>query len=161
MATSESKGRFFTKRIDSHNESNRFDSRIGMLYYKPEAVLALRVTRGHYRWRHSTGDNISYFHFQRPYAYLASFWSYGEKNKIATKNENWLPWQRPLGLKIRKSRFRSFIYSIAEPNGENRVNIRRAEVEIIGLTEIAKKEKIWNTSKRYGISSNYRYRVAK
>jgi len=26
MTTSESKGRFFTKRIDSHNESNRIDS---------------------------------------------------------------------------------------------------------------------------------------
>ena len=33
MKTSESKGRFFTKRIDSHNESNRCESRIGMLYY--------------------------------------------------------------------------------------------------------------------------------
>jgi len=33
MTTSESKGRFFfTKRIDSDNESNRFESQIGMLY---------------------------------------------------------------------------------------------------------------------------------
>jgi len=36
MTTSESKGRFFLQnesiRIDSHNESNRFESRIGMLY---------------------------------------------------------------------------------------------------------------------------------
>ena len=36
MATSESKGRFFLQnesiRIDSYNESNRFESRIGMLY---------------------------------------------------------------------------------------------------------------------------------
>jgi len=36
MTTSESKGRFFllneSIRIDSHNESNRFESRIGMLY---------------------------------------------------------------------------------------------------------------------------------
>jgi len=31
MRASESKSRFFTKRIDSHNESNRFESRIGML----------------------------------------------------------------------------------------------------------------------------------
>ena len=30
---------------------------------------------------------------------------------------------------------------IAEPNGENRVKIRPVEVEIIGLTEIVKKEK--------------------
>jgi len=37
MTTSESKGRFFLQnesiRIDSHNESNRFESQIGMLYY--------------------------------------------------------------------------------------------------------------------------------
>ena len=36
MTTSESKGRFFLQnesiRIDSDNESNRFESRIGMLY---------------------------------------------------------------------------------------------------------------------------------
>ena len=36
MTTIESKGRFFLQnesiRIDSHNESNRFESRIGMLY---------------------------------------------------------------------------------------------------------------------------------
>jgi len=36
MTTSESKGRFFLQnesiRIDSHKESNRFESRIGMLY---------------------------------------------------------------------------------------------------------------------------------
>ena len=36
MTTSESKGRFFLLNesigIDSHNESNRFESRIGMLY---------------------------------------------------------------------------------------------------------------------------------
>jgi len=36
ITTSESKGRFFLQnesiRIDSHNESNRFKSRIGMLY---------------------------------------------------------------------------------------------------------------------------------
>ena len=35
MTTSESKGRFFLQNesieIDSHNESNRFESRIGML----------------------------------------------------------------------------------------------------------------------------------
>ena len=37
MTPSESKSRFFllneSIRIDSHNESNRFESRIGMLYY--------------------------------------------------------------------------------------------------------------------------------
>jgi len=37
MTTSESKGRFFLLNesilIDSHNESNRFESRIGMLNY--------------------------------------------------------------------------------------------------------------------------------
>jgi len=38
MTTSESKGRFFTKRIDSHNESNRFESRIGMLYWEPNIL---------------------------------------------------------------------------------------------------------------------------
>jgi len=32
MTTSESKGQCFYKRIDSHNESNPFESRIGMLY---------------------------------------------------------------------------------------------------------------------------------
>jgi len=39
MTTSESKGRFFLQnesiRIDSHNEWNRFESRIGMLYRRP------------------------------------------------------------------------------------------------------------------------------
>jgi len=45
MTTSESKGRFFfTKRIDSHNESNRFESRIGMLYQTP-VILAGCVYR--------------------------------------------------------------------------------------------------------------------
>jgi len=39
MTTSDSKGRFFTKRIDSHNESNRLESRIGMLYLLIAAVL--------------------------------------------------------------------------------------------------------------------------
>ena len=38
MTTSESKGRFFLQnesiRIDSYNESNRFESRIGMLYFR-------------------------------------------------------------------------------------------------------------------------------
>ena len=36
MTTSESKADFLLNesiRIDSHNESNRFESRIGMLYY--------------------------------------------------------------------------------------------------------------------------------
>ena len=43
MPTSESKGRFFLQnesiRIDSHNESNRFESRIGMLYSRLVLVL--------------------------------------------------------------------------------------------------------------------------
>ena len=52
--------------------------------------------------------------------------------------ESWLPWQRP--LKIRTSRFKSFIYSRAEPNGENRVKIRPVEVETTGLTEIVKND---------------------
>jgi len=53
-------------------------------------------------------QNFLHFLFPGPRAYLASFWSYGEKNEISEK-ESWLPWQRP--LKIRKSRFRSFICS--------------------------------------------------
>jgi len=32
MTTNESKGRFFTKRIDSHNESNRFANWNALLY---------------------------------------------------------------------------------------------------------------------------------
>jgi len=52
--------------------------------------------------------------------------------------ESWLPWQRP--LKIRTSRFKSFIYSRAEPNGENRVKIRPVEIEIKRLTETVKKK---------------------
>ena len=48
MTTSESKGRFFTKRIDSNLfawriESNRFESRIGMLYYIAAVWRAGRI----------------------------------------------------------------------------------------------------------------------
>ena len=82
-------------------------------------------------------QNFLYFLFPGPCAYLASFWSYGEKNEIAEK-ENWLLWQRL--WKIRKSRFRSSSTAIAETNGKNRVKIRPVEVEIIGLTKIVKKE---------------------
>ena len=32
-------------------------------WYKPEAVLVLMVTRGHYGWCHSTEDKISYIFF--------------------------------------------------------------------------------------------------
>jgi len=72
--------------------------------YKPEAVLAAMVIRGHYGWCHSTEDKIS-----EVFAYLASFTSYGEKNET-TENENWLLWQRPWKIR-KKSRFRSFFYS--------------------------------------------------
>ena len=45
MTSSESKGRFFvTKRIDSHKESNRFESRIGMLY-DGEPMLLMTETK--------------------------------------------------------------------------------------------------------------------
>jgi len=54
MTTSESKGRFFLQnesiRNDSHNESNRFESRIGMLYtigLRP-VVLWISVIASHY-----------------------------------------------------------------------------------------------------------------
>jgi len=53
-------------------------------------------------------QNFLYFHLLGPYGYLASFWSYGEKNEIS-ENESWLLWQRP--LKIKKTSFSSFIYS--------------------------------------------------
>ena len=46
MTTSESKGRFFTKRIfriDSHNESNRFESRIGMFQHWARAPAGWRA----------------------------------------------------------------------------------------------------------------------
>jgi len=33
--------------------------------YKREPVLTLRVTRGHYRWCHSTGDKILYIFFSQ------------------------------------------------------------------------------------------------
>jgi len=48
MVTSESKGLFFLQnesiRIDSHNESNRFESRIGMLYYAHTHTAAAATT---------------------------------------------------------------------------------------------------------------------
>ena len=93
--------------------------------------------------------NFLHFLFPRPCAYLASFWSYGEKNEIS-ENESWLPWQRP--LKIRNSRFRSFIYSRSgtemwKPCENPSIYI---EVEIIGLTEIVKKEIVRYRSKTYG-----------
>ena len=53
-------------------------------------------------------QNFLHFPFPSPWAYLASFCSYGEKNEIS-ENESWLLWQRP--LKIQKSMLRSFIYS--------------------------------------------------
>jgi len=37
------KADFFTKRIDSHNESNRFESRIGMLYLPPFLPVPVTV----------------------------------------------------------------------------------------------------------------------
>jgi len=45
MTISESKGRlFFTKFvIDSHNESNRFESRIGMLYCRHHLKLLFPI----------------------------------------------------------------------------------------------------------------------
>ena len=36
---------FFTKRIDSHNESNRFESRIGMLYHKTARTSGTRCVQ--------------------------------------------------------------------------------------------------------------------
>jgi len=62
----------------------------GVVAYKAEAVLALRVTRGRYGWCHPTEENFLHFLFPGPCAYLASFWSYGEKNEIS-ENESWLP----------------------------------------------------------------------
>ena len=41
--------------------------------------------------------NLQYFLFPGPYAYRASFWSYGEKNEIS-ENESWFLWQRPLKI---------------------------------------------------------------
>ena len=37
------KADFFAKRIDSHNESNRFESRIGMLYHELNGESDIRV----------------------------------------------------------------------------------------------------------------------
>jgi len=48
MTTSESKARFFLQNesilIDSHNESNRFESRIGMLYYRYRRGVGTQLT---------------------------------------------------------------------------------------------------------------------
>jgi len=41
--------------------------------------------------------NLQYFLFPGPYAYRASFWSYGEKNEIS-ENESWFLWQRHLKI---------------------------------------------------------------
>jgi len=141
MATSESKGRFFLQnesirimnRIDSNREleCSTTNRKQFWLSGSPEVTTDGAI-------RQETIFPIFIFRDHMPIS--RRFGVTAKKTKLQ-KNENWLPWQRPLGLKIRKSRFRSFIYSIAEPNGENRVNIRTAEVEIIGLTEIAKKER--------------------
>jgi len=39
-------------------------------------------SRGHYGWCHSTRQNFLYFLYLEPYAYLASFWSYGVETKL-------------------------------------------------------------------------------
>jgi len=75
------------------------------------------------------------FSFPGPYAYLASFWSYGQKTKFQ-KNESWLLWQL-------KSRFRSFIYShsgtgLWKPY-EKSVQWKSRQGSQKGLTEIVKK----------------------
>jgi len=76
-------------------------------YYKPEAILALGVTRGHYGWCHSTEDKIAYIFFSRYHMPISRSFGVTTKNEISEK-ESWLLWQRP--LKNQKSRFR-FIYS--------------------------------------------------
>jgi len=76
---------------------------------KPEAVLALRVTRCHYGWCNSTEDKISYIFISWDHmAILRRFGVTAKKNEIS-ENESWLLWQRP--LKIKKTSFSSFIYS--------------------------------------------------
>ena len=62
MTTSESKGRFFTKRI----ESNRFESRIGMLY-RSYALDRAAAAAGRTA-RHVTADDVAmetYYHGHR------------------------------------------------------------------------------------------------
>ena len=73
MTTSESKGRFFfTKRIDSHNESNRFESRIGMLYsrdrrrywtYAIHTVTAAETRTPRFNEIDTFHENIQGYHF--------------------------------------------------------------------------------------------------
>jgi len=64
MTISESKGRFFLLNesilIDSHNESNRFESRIGMLYSRPsnkqkEPVTNVQCSN---RWSLGASDTL-------------------------------------------------------------------------------------------------------
>jgi len=99
--------------------------------YKLEAVLAVRVTRAHYRWCHLTEDKISYISSAGTICLSCVVLELWCKNKIAKKRKlvancyGNVPW----GIKNRGS-VRSAA-AIVEPNGENRMKIRPVEVEII------------------------------
>ena len=77
-------------------------------------------------------QNFLHFLFPGPRAYLASFWSYGEKTKFQKKKVG-CHGNVPRKFENRGSDRSSA--AIAELNGENRVKIRPVEVEIIGLTK--------------------------
>jgi len=73
----------------------------------------------------------------RHYSYDISRMS--PKPNFADKtNNNWLPWQRPLG--DRETNFRSIIYSHSSTNPENLAKIGLADFKIAGLAEIVKEE---------------------
>jgi len=90
-----------------------------------EAVLALRVTRGHYGWCYSIKGKISYIFFSRDHVPIS--------HRFDCR-------KRPLKIQKRASDRSST--AIAEPSGDNRVKIRPLKVDIIGLTKIAKKRNV-------------------
>jgi len=60
-------------------------------------------------------------------------------SSVDKSHENWLSWQR--ALRDRRTNFRSMInYSCISTNPEMLAEIGPVDVEIIGLTEIVKKE---------------------
>jgi len=100
--------------------------------YKLEAVLAVRVTWGHYGWCHSTADKISYIFLSLDNVPISHHFGVMAKNKFRRTKVGChgnVPWK----FKNRGSDRSST--AIAEPNGENRVKLHSVKVESKGLTE--------------------------
>ena len=108
--------------------------------YKPEAVLAAMVIRGHYGWCHSTEDKISYIFFWRKFSPISRRLRVTAKKTKLQKTKIGCYGNVP-GKFEKKSRFRSFFYSRSGTERWNHVKIRPVEVEIIGLTKTVKNMK--------------------